>query len=140
MHQRRLRAIVATIILVGHFLVFAFGLFLGIFGPLTGADAIQTLLMASPVLGVVAGSVLTFSLRTGTRRARGPKMNGLFSFVAIFFPSMLIGCIFIVFMAVYKQLDGFGPDEMRIALGGIELFFGIYLGAISEALFPRETS
>src|SRR5262245_41923150 len=112
MYQGQIRVIVALIILCGHFLVFFFGLLLGVFGPLLGTDAVQTVLMASPVLGVTATSALMFALRGEVGIRRGRKVTGLFAFVTIFFPSALILCIFVIFYAVYIQLSGFGPDEM----------------------------
>lgn len=135
MYQGQIRVIVAVIILGGHFLVFFCGLLLGVFGPLLGTDAVQTVLMASPVLGVTATAALMFALRGEVGIHRGRKVTGLFAFVTIFFPCALILCVFVVFYAVYVQLSGFGPDEMKIALGGIETFFGVFLGAISDTLF-----
>jgi hypothetical protein len=75
-----------------------------------------------------------FALRAEKRIVKGVKITGLFAFVT-FFPTALIGCIFIVFFAVYKEVPGFGPGNMKIALGGIETFFGVFLGAISDSLF-----
>lgn len=135
MYQGQIRVIVAAIILGGHFLVFFAGLLLGVFGPLLGTDAVQTVLMASPVLGVTATSALMFALRGEVGIRRGRKVTALFAFVTIFFPSALILCIFVIFYAVYVQISGFGPDQMKIALGGIETFFGVFLGAISDTLF-----
>jgi hypothetical protein len=138
MYQGQIRTIVAVIILGGHFLVFFCGLLLGVFGPLLGTDAVQTVLMASPVLGVTATAALMFALRGEVGIARGQKVTGLFAFVTIFFPSALILCIFVIFYAVYVQLTGFGPEQMKIALGAIETFFGVFLGAISDTLFGRK--
>ena len=135
MYQGQIRVLVAVIILGGHFLVFFCGLLLGIFGPLLGTDAVQTVLMASPVLAATATSALMFALRGELGIRRGRKVTGLFAFVTIFFPSALILCIFVVFYAVYVELSGFSPDQMKIALGGIETFFGVFLGAISDTLF-----
>jgi hypothetical protein len=135
MYQGQIRVIVAVIILGGHFLVFFCGLLLGVFGPLLGTDAVQTVLMASPVLAATATSALMFALRGEVGIRRGRKVTGLFAFVTIFFPSALILCIFVVFYALYVEVNGFGPDQMKIALGGIETFFGVFLGAISDTLF-----
>jgi hypothetical protein len=138
MYQGQIRVTVAIIILGGHFLVFFCGLLLGVFGPLLGSDAIQTVLMASPVLGVTATAALMFALRGEVGIRRGRKVTGLFAFVTIFFPLALILCVFVIFYAVYVQLTGFGPEQMKIALGGIETFFGIFLGAISDTLFGKK--
>jgi len=143
MYQGQVRTIVALVILAGHFLVFLFGLLLGVFGPLIGADALQTVLMASPVLGVTATAALMFALREEAGVAKGTRVSGLFAIVSIFFPSALIICVFLIFLALYKQVAGFGPEQMKIALGGIETFFGVFLGVISDTLFgarPRSLS
>jgi hypothetical protein len=140
MYQGQVRILVAVIILGGHFLVFFAGLLLGIFGPLLGSDAVQTVLMASPILGVTATSALMFALRGETEIAQGSKVTAIFGFVTVFFQTALILCVFIVFYAVYKQISGFGPEQMKIALGAIETFFGVFLGAISETLFGKRAS
>jgi hypothetical protein len=135
MYQGQVRTIVAVIILGGHFLVFFFGLLLGVFGPLIGADVVQTILMASPILAVTATAALMFALKGELKIKQGSKVTGLFLFVVLFFPSALLVCIFMIFFAIYKQVPGFGPTQMKIALGAIETFFGVFLGAISDALF-----
>jgi hypothetical protein len=135
MYQGQVRTTVAIIILGGHFLVFFFGLLLGVFGPLVGADVVQTILMASPILATTATAALMFALKGELKIKHGSKVTGLFLFVTLFFPSALLVCIFLIFFAIYKQVPGFGPTQMKIALGSIETFFGVFLGAISEALF-----
>jgi hypothetical protein len=138
MYQGQIRGSVALIVLFGHFLVFLFGLLLGIFGPLGGVDVTQTLLMASPVLGVIATAALSWVMRGELGIEKGGKVSAVFASVVLFFPISLIGSIFIIFYAVYKQVSGFGPDEMKIALGGIETFFGVYIGGISDTLFGKK--
>ena len=86
MYQGQIRVIVAIIILGGHFLVFFFGLLLGVFGPLIGADAVQTVLMASPVLAVTATAALMFALRGEVGIHRGRKVTSLFAFVTHLLP------------------------------------------------------
>jgi hypothetical protein len=137
MTQGQIRAWVAMIILFGHFVVFLAGLLLGVFGPLTGTDTAQTVLMASPVLGVTATAALMWVIRGQVGFKKGRKISAIFGVVCLFFPSALLFCIFTVFLAVYKQAPGFGPEQMKIALGGIETFFGGFLGAISDTLFGR---
>jgi hypothetical protein len=137
MYQGQIRTVVALIILLGHFFVFFFGLLLGVLGPLLGSDALQTVLMASPVLAVTATAALKFALSGEGGIEKGIRVSGLFAFVTTFFPIALIVCIFIIFFAVYRQTPGFGPDEMKISLGGIETFFGVFLGAISDKLFGK---
>lgn len=135
MRQGQIRVAVAAIILFGHLLVFVFGLSIGLFGPLSQPDAIQTILMASPVLGLSAASALTFTLRGEAGIAKGRRVTGLFSAVVLIFPISLILSIFAIFAAFVLQLNGFGPQQMKISLGGVETFFGIFLGSISQTLF-----
>jgi uncharacterized BrkB/YihY/UPF0761 family membrane protein len=135
MYQGQIRGIVALIILFGHLAVFFAGLLLGTFGPLTGTDAAQTVLIASPVLAVSGTAALMWIIRGQTGITKGEKVSGIFSVVSIFFPIALLVCIFFIFIAVYKQAPGFGSEQMKIALGGVETFFGVYLGAISDTLF-----
>jgi hypothetical protein len=139
MYQGQVRALVAVIILLGHFSVFFAGLALGIFGPLANADALQTVLMATPILAVTASAALTWVIKGETGIQKGSRVSSLFAGVTIFFPTMLIICIFLLFYALYKQVPGFGPDKMKISLGGIETFFGVFLGAISDTLFGKHT-
>jgi hypothetical protein len=137
MFQGQIRAVVAFIILGGHFLVFMSGLLLGTFGPLTLSDSTQTILMASPVLGVTGAAALLWVIRGETGIVMGEKVSPVFAAVTMLFPLGLLLCIIIIFLAVYKQLPGFGPEQMKIALGGVETFFGVYLGTISDTLFGK---
>jgi hypothetical protein len=136
MTQRGVRTTVALITLLGHFVVFAFGLFaLGLFGPLFGNDLLQTVLMATPVLGVIAMAGLKYILANETEVSEGEQVGKAFATIVIFFPSALILCILAVFIAAYYQVSHFGPEQLRIYIGFLETFFGIYVGAISDHLF-----
>lgn len=136
MTQRGVRTMVALIVLGGHFVVFAFGLFaLGLVGPLFGSDALQTVLMATPVLGVIAIAALKYVLASETNTKEGQSVSAAFAAVVIFFPSALIACILVLFIAAYYQVNHFGPEQLKIYIGFIETFFGIYVGAISDHLF-----
>ena len=44
-------------------------------------------------------------------------------------------CILVLFVAAYYQVNHFGPEQLKIYIGFIETFFGIYVGAISDHLF-----
>jgi hypothetical protein len=136
MTQRGVRTTVALVVLGGHFVVFAFGLFaLGLIGPLFGSDALQTVLMATPVLGVIAIAALKYILANETDASEGEQVGKAFAAVVIFFPTALILCILVLFVAAYYQVNHFGPEQLKIYIGFIETFFGIYVGAISDHLF-----
>lgn len=140
MTQSSIRGTVAIIVLVGHIAVFFAGMLLGIFGPLRGVDVVQTVLMACPVVGATAVSALTYVLARELADDSGQaKVSSLFSFIVLLFPICLLLAIFMVFYFLYIQVPGFGPDNMKISLGGIELVFGVYLGAISTKLFGAQT-
>ena len=63
------------------------------------------------------------------------KVSGFYATLCLTFPMILIGIILILFYLFHLQLDRFGPDELKIALGSVETFFGVFLGAISKLLF-----
>jgi len=71
------------------------------------------------------------------RRGRERRRQGfrIYATLCLTFPLILIGIILILFYLFYLQLDRFGPDELKIALGSVETFFGVFLGAISKSLF-----
>jgi hypothetical protein len=135
LYQGQIRSLVAAITLGGHVFVFSAGMGLGLFGPLQGTDLVQVVLMASPVLAATAASALKFVLAGQTSIERGERVTTIFACVVIAFPVLLICGIFILFWSIYKQVSGFGPDELKIGLGALETFFGAYLGLISDKLF-----
>ncbi|PPD10301.1 MAG: hypothetical protein CTY36_00470 [Methylocystis sp.] len=100
-------------------------------------DGIQTILMTTPVLAATATAAFRWVMANETTRTLGQRVSMIFSIVCIFFPTTLIACIFLIFYLSYIQLEGFGPDEMKIALGAIETFFGAFLGSISDTLFGK---
>jgi hypothetical protein len=129
------RNTVAVISIFGHLFVFGVALSLGVMSLLQGSDAIQTLLMASPVLSVIALSAFTHVLDTQVGDDDVSRVSALFAVICIIFPSILIISIMIVFYLFYSQLDGFGPDQLKIVIGAIETFFGVFVGSISKSLF-----
>jgi hypothetical protein len=139
MYQGQVRSVVASIILVGHLLIFFAGIALGLFGPLRGSDLVQVLLIASPVLAVTATSALRFAFEGEVRIDKGEKITPIFLGVAIGFPLALIFSTLFLFWALYRQLNGFGPNELKVGLGAIETFFGVFIGLIGEQLFGRHS-
>lgn len=135
MYDGQIRTVVALIILVGHFLVFAAGGMLGFFGPLRGTDLAQVVLIASPVLAVTATAAFRFLLAGQYGVAMGDKVTTVFAILVIAYPTVLILCIFGLFYAAYITLNGFGPDNLKVALGALETFFGGFIGLISDKLF-----
>jgi heme/copper-type cytochrome/quinol oxidase subunit 2 len=129
------RSAVAVIVIFGHLGVFVVALALGTFSILRGFDALQTLLMASPILAVVALAAFTFIIDSQNEKDDTSRVSTLYAILCIVFPIILIGLILTLFYLFYLQLDGFGPEQLKVTLGGIETFFGVFLGAISKALF-----
>ena len=41
------------------------------------------------------------------------------------------------FYITYEQVNNFGLESLKIALGCVETFFGIFIGMISDTLFGR---
>ena len=135
------RTSVAVIVIFGHLAVFISALTLGVFSLLGGTDAIQTLLMATPVLSTTALAAFSDVIARGdsVSQPENPKVSALYTILAIIFPLILLALIFIIFYLFWIQLDGFGPDQLKISLGCLETFFGIYLGAIAKSLFTTST-
>lgn len=130
--------VVAFIVIIGHFIVFAVALSFGLLQVLLKQDAFEILLMSSPVLSATALAALLYILDNETNRKKGKKVTNAFSVVVISVPIMLIVILAITFAAFLYQFRDFGPDQLKIALGATETFFGAYLGAISKKLFTSD--
>lgn len=137
MYQRQIRVAVALIIIIAHAFIFLAGLLLGIFGSLTGTETLQVILIGSPILTTTAAAAIAFALRSETETDRGARVSNLFAIVVLFVPLIFVAFMCIAFLANYYQVNGFGPEQLKIALAGIETSFGAFLGAISNALFGR---
>jgi hypothetical protein len=129
------RNAVAVIVIFGHLFVFIIALGLGIFSLLRGLDAIQTLLMASPILAVISLAAFTQMIDNQGVYVAETKVSSLYAVLCIAFPLILICIIFVLFYLFYLQIGRFGPDQLKVALGAVETFFGVFLGAISKSLF-----
>lgn len=136
MNRSVLTTRVAVIVIIGHVIVFINALALGILSMMRGIDAIQTLLMASPILAATAISAFN-ALDDGADTSSADMMSKSYSFFAVFFPCLLVVVVCALFGLFWAQIDGFGPDQLKIALGGVETFFGVFLGAISRKLFGK---
>jgi len=106
---------------------------------MSGTDAIQTLLMATPVLSTTAlaafSHVMNGPIEPAAKRA---SVSALYMVFSVSFPLALLALIFSIFYLFWLQVDGFGPDQLKIALGALETFFGVYLGVISKSLFGAD--
>jgi hypothetical protein len=138
MYQSQVRVVVALIVIVGHFLVFAAALSFGLLQVLFSQDAFEILLMASPVLSATGLAALLYILENETNHAKGKKVTHSFSIIVIVVPTLLILVLASIFAALLFQFRNFGPDQLKIALGATETFFGAYLGAISKKLFSSD--
>jgi len=72
--------------------------------------------------------------------AKSAKVSGLYVVFAISFPLALLALIFSIFYLFWLQVDGFGPDQLKIALGSLETFFGVYLGIVAKSLFGADVA
>ena len=136
MYQHTLRQSVASVVIFGHVALFMYGFFgLGLFGPLWSEDALQVILMSTPVLGLTAGAGLIYILDTETVRRKGKKVNITTAFFCIAFPLALILSNFCLYWYAAGTPENFGPMELKLGLGVLETFFATFLGAISKKLF-----
>ena len=130
------RNLVAAIVVIGHFLVFMAACLLYIFGPLSGGELANVLLMASPVLAVTAASAVRSIMdaddaRVGRRR----KASRTFVLFSCLIPTCFTAAILVGFWACYVGSGGVGPEQLTIYLGTLEVAFGAYIGAISDRIF-----
>src|SRR5947208_665940 len=107
MYQGQIRSFVAGIVLGGHFLVFVAGMALGLFGPLSGTDLVQVVLMASPVLAATATAAIRFVLQGEIYIEQGERVTAIFAAAVVAFPTALIVCIFFLFWAIYSKRNFF---------------------------------
>ena len=139
MYENQVRATASLAILLGHILIVLTGLgLLVLFGPFSGSDGVQLVLMASPILAITSISSLKYILRTGTSHRKGKKTNRLFSSIVIGLPVLLIAVVLALFVLAFVGRGGLGIDGLKLTLGAVETLFGGYLGLISESLFGRE--
>lgn len=138
MYQSQVRTTVAFIVILGHFLVFTAALSFGLLQVLFSQDAFEILLMASPVLSATALAALLYILDNETNRKKGKKVTTAFAVIVISIPTMLIVILGLIFASFLYQFRDFGPDQLKIALGATETFFGAYLGAITKKLFSSD--
>ncbi|TPM35524.1 hypothetical protein [Mesorhizobium sp. B2-3-5] len=130
-----LRALVSVIVIFGHLLVFLTAMALGVFSLLGGVDAMQTLLMASPVLAVIAFGAFSNVIENKADPSERTRVSLMYATICVVFPLFLVGLVLALFWLFYQQLDHFGPDQLKITLGGVETFFGVFIGMISKSLF-----
>jgi hypothetical protein len=134
------RNLVAIIVIFGHLIVFIVALSLGIFSLLRGLDAIQTIMMASPILAVISTAAFTYVIDDYGASKDDVKVSWIYALLCIVFPVILIAVVLVLFYLFYLQLDHFGPDQLKVTLGAVETFFGIFLGSISKSLFSSPRS
>jgi hypothetical protein len=84
---------------------------------------------------VIGLAAFTFVIDNQNGPKDRSKVSVLYSALCIIFPLILIVIILVLFFLFYLQLDRFGPDQLKVALGGVETFFGVFLGLISKSLF-----
>lgn len=137
MYQRTIRSLVAIIVIFGHVVILCVGIFLGISQSLVATDAMQVFLTSSPILAITAVSALFYIMNNETVGRRGKKISTTFAFVVVVLPIVLISLILVLLYLSYIQIDGFGPDALKITLGAVETVFGLFLGGISKTLFEN---
>lgn len=136
MTKTNIRITVSLIIIFGHLLVFIIGFFLlNVLGPLEINDAIQLILMSTPILSIVSIQAMKYIMTDEIETLDNKKVSLSFSIVSIIFPSIFIFSIILIFLFTYFQIDGFSVSNMKLSLGIIETFLGIYLGMITDKLF-----
>jgi hypothetical protein len=139
MRRSTLTGCVALLIIFGHIGVFFAALLVGTFQLMTGTDALQTLLTASPVLASTAVAALSHMMGRDYQHPDPSREDPFVVILCLSIPALLLSSIFLIFLLFYFQINGFGPDKLKISLGALEAAFGAFLGAISKKLFSSNT-
>lgn len=128
----------AIVIVVGHILLFMYGLAVAAFGKFSITNATQMILMGSPLLVLVALAAFRFvvgglvTVDDETLPQVDSASSKLIMFVAIAF----LLALFVAYSMALFQGPTVSADALKISVGVIETALGGYLGIIKDSLFP----
>lgn len=136
MTQLRLSRRLATILVLGHILLFFYGLIVAAIGRLELTDSVQMILMGSPLLAVVALSGFGHIVGRLTIPPDDPPVDGSVSGLLQFVTLSFIGALFIVYsMGLFRTENLLSADGIKILVGSVETVLGGYIALIKDKLF-----
>lgn len=136
MYEKKLKSLVALLIVVGHVGVFAFLVILWQMGGYTVNQVVTLSAIIAPLFAAFTSSSIDFLIDTSTDRRRGSRWAVAPTMVVVLFPI----CFFIAISgALYSKALSAGGiqkfDDLVRIIGVIEASFAVYLGQITKRLF-----
>lgn len=128
---------VATLLIVGHVVLFMFGFVVAVGGYLTGVDVAQLALMASPLLLAVAVPAFQFVMAeiTTANDPGAADVHPMSAKLVYFVVAAFLFALFLLYgMGFFRS--SLSPDQIKIGVGVVETALGGYLGVVRKRLFP----
>ena len=102
-------------------------------------QVLDILLLLAPLFSAFTLGIVTDFVKHRESRARGPRVNGAFVFIALFFPLLYSIGIFGLISA-YPLIVMTKFDQIRRGLAARETLLGAALGIVMGALFDLKTA
>jgi hypothetical protein len=139
MHFNHLKTLIGIFFICAHFGAILYVLLLGV-QYFTFDQELDVILLLAPLFSAFTLGIVTDFVKHRQSRARGPRVNGAFVFVSLFFPLVYTIAIFGLVYA-YGPLGWIGKfDELRRGVAGCETIIGAALGIVMGTLFDIKTT
>ena len=128
----------SMMLVFGHIALFFFGLLVAAFGRLELTDAVQMILMGSPLLAVIALSGFIHMMTNMTIPPDDPTVDLSVARFLQFVVSTFIVALFIVYsMGLFRTEHILNADSIKILVGSVETVLGGYIASIKDRLFVK---
>jgi hypothetical protein len=136
MTERRLKTVLAFLIVAGHVLVVSIVIGTFVFGGLSFGETITSVALILPLFAGYTSAVVAFVIREKTNTSDStPQIRMSFIVLSLFLP-----CVFflvLIGMVIMQSFHvGFANfEQFTIALGTVDGIFGVYVGQFIHSLF-----
>jgi|SRR5215510_5221711 len=127
---------IASIVVYGHILVFAFGLVVMLIGPYNTSDTAQMILMGSPLLAMVGLSAYRFMANLPNKDETPPADEAWVRMSTITTAAFILALFATYGVAAFDT--AISVTVLKFIVGAIETVLGAYLGVNRDVLFPEE--
>jgi hypothetical protein len=127
---------IASIVVYGHLLLFAFGLVIMLISPYNTVDTAQMILMGSPLLAMVGLSAFRFMANLSGVDKTLPA-DEVWARMSTIMTAAFIAALFFTY-AVAALDTSISVATLKFIVGAIETVLGGYLGIIKDTMFPEE--
>jgi len=129
---------IASIVVYGHILLFAFGLVIMLISPYDRADTAQMILMGSPLLAMVGISAYRFMANLPDAD-NTPKVDRAWERMSTSTTVIFILALFATY-ATAAFNTALPINSLKFIVGAIETILGGYLGINRDVMFPEEAN